>query len=303
MFDDLIDVCMVFEVLGHNLLKLIIRSNYEGIPLDNVRTIIRQVLEGLDYLHRICGIIHTDMKPENVLLTVDERTVRRLAAEANKLQRLGIKLPISMVATAPREMLELAAKNAFWTQVSSSQVNGDGTAGGPQASEANAAAAGDVQSPTMGVKMSRNKKRRLKKKAKKQQQLIEKHMQELQQLDLNSRSETGDEREPRVNVNGRANETGAQKSVSMHEGILSDELDDDDDNDLDEEDEFSTNSFSSLNPLVNVNGKQHKSGSTLERSQSSVLKNKDAKPSIQRLASCPGNAVRLLLFSPSNDIR
>lgn len=29
-------VCMVFEVLGHNLLKLIIRSNYDGIPLNNV---------------------------------------------------------------------------------------------------------------------------------------------------------------------------------------------------------------------------------------------------------------------------
>jgi serine/threonine protein kinase len=24
---------------------------------------------GLDYIHRICGIIHTDLKPENVMLT------------------------------------------------------------------------------------------------------------------------------------------------------------------------------------------------------------------------------------------
>lgn len=37
-------VCMVFEVLGHNLLKLIIRSQYQGIPLLNVKTIIRQVI-------------------------------------------------------------------------------------------------------------------------------------------------------------------------------------------------------------------------------------------------------------------
>jgi hypothetical protein len=36
-------VCMVFEVLGHNLLKLIIRSNYQGIPLRNVKVIIKQV--------------------------------------------------------------------------------------------------------------------------------------------------------------------------------------------------------------------------------------------------------------------
>ena len=35
-------VCMVFEVLGYNLLKFIIRSNYQGIPLQNVKCIIRQ---------------------------------------------------------------------------------------------------------------------------------------------------------------------------------------------------------------------------------------------------------------------
>ena len=39
---------MVFEVLGHNLLKLIIRSNYQGIPLENVKSIIRQVGQGVD---------------------------------------------------------------------------------------------------------------------------------------------------------------------------------------------------------------------------------------------------------------
>lgn len=50
-------VCMVFEVLGHNLLKLIIKSNYRGIPRNNVRRIIRQVLEGLDYLHNKCKTI------------------------------------------------------------------------------------------------------------------------------------------------------------------------------------------------------------------------------------------------------
>ena len=34
---------MVFEVLGHNLLKLITKSNYQGIPLENVRIIAKQV--------------------------------------------------------------------------------------------------------------------------------------------------------------------------------------------------------------------------------------------------------------------
>ena len=60
-------VCMVFEVLGHNLLKFIIRNNYQGMPLQNVKIMMKQVLEGLHYLHIKCKIIHTDIKPENVL--------------------------------------------------------------------------------------------------------------------------------------------------------------------------------------------------------------------------------------------
>ena len=31
-------------------------------------SIARQVLEGLDFLHSKCSIIHTDLKPENVLI-------------------------------------------------------------------------------------------------------------------------------------------------------------------------------------------------------------------------------------------
>jgi hypothetical protein len=38
-----IHVCMVFEVLGNNLLKLITRSHRQGIPLQNVKVIIKQV--------------------------------------------------------------------------------------------------------------------------------------------------------------------------------------------------------------------------------------------------------------------
>lgn len=34
---------MVFEVLGCTLLDLIIKSQYNGIPLENVRSIIKQV--------------------------------------------------------------------------------------------------------------------------------------------------------------------------------------------------------------------------------------------------------------------
>ena len=96
-----IHVCMVFEVLGHNLLKFIIESNYEGIPLLNVKVIIKQVLEGLDYLHSKCSIIHTDIKPENVLVVAEEEVVTGLAGEAVHHYRHDLDLPVSAVSAAP----------------------------------------------------------------------------------------------------------------------------------------------------------------------------------------------------------
>jgi len=62
---------MSFEVLGPNLLNMIRNYNHRGIPIKRVKDITRQVLKGLDYMHRHCLIIHTDLKPENVLLGVD----------------------------------------------------------------------------------------------------------------------------------------------------------------------------------------------------------------------------------------
>ena len=71
-------VCMVFEVLGENLLKLIQRTNHRGIPLRLVRRIAKQLLLGLDLLHRRCKIIHTDLKPENVLICPTQGDLERI---------------------------------------------------------------------------------------------------------------------------------------------------------------------------------------------------------------------------------
>ncbi|CCM03025.1 uncharacterized protein FIBRA_05142 [Fibroporia radiculosa] len=65
-------VCMVFEVLGENLLGLIKRYQGKGVPIHMTKQIAKQILLGLDYMHRCCGVIHTDLKPENVLICIDD---------------------------------------------------------------------------------------------------------------------------------------------------------------------------------------------------------------------------------------
>ena len=66
----------------------------------------------MHYLHTKCQIIHTDIKPENVLVCVDEAHIKRIAAEATQHQKLGIKLPGSAMSTAPKELrkVDLSAK-------------------------------------------------------------------------------------------------------------------------------------------------------------------------------------------------
>jgi serine/threonine-protein kinase SRPK3 len=70
---------MVFEILGVNFLEIIKRYDYKGVPIPLVRKLTRQCLIGLDYMHRMCKIIHTDFKPENVVICLREDEVIEIA--------------------------------------------------------------------------------------------------------------------------------------------------------------------------------------------------------------------------------
>ena len=99
--------CFVFEVLGDNLLNVIKHYNYEGLPIKVVKLMAYQILEGLDFLHRICGIIHTDLKPENVLIGAprDDRSTKAPTAAAGAMA--------TVEATMAGLSLEGSAAKAF----------------------------------------------------------------------------------------------------------------------------------------------------------------------------------------------
>ena len=58
---------MVFDKMGSNLLSLIKLYHYKGLPIPMVKVITKQILIALDFMNS-CNLIHTDLKPENVLL-------------------------------------------------------------------------------------------------------------------------------------------------------------------------------------------------------------------------------------------
>lgn len=93
-----------------------------------------------------------------MLICVDEAYVRKIAVEANELVSSGVKLPISLISTAPQEF--------------------------------------QPQPPT--GKLSKTQKKKLKKKAKLQNELIKKQMEHLQQLEQSEKGTNENENENEV---------------------------------------------------------------------------------------------------------
>lgn len=67
-----VHICLVLELLGPDLRSLLLRCGTPGLSRPVVKRVLTQVLQGLAFLHCQCKIIHTDVKPENILLCVEK---------------------------------------------------------------------------------------------------------------------------------------------------------------------------------------------------------------------------------------
>ncbi|OBZ71556.1 Serine/threonine-protein kinase SRPK [Grifola frondosa] len=73
--------CTVLDLLGQDLNRVRFEFGKGPLPVALVKRITKDVLLGLDYLHRSCGIIHTDIKPDNLLFTLPEKDVSARSTE------------------------------------------------------------------------------------------------------------------------------------------------------------------------------------------------------------------------------
>ena len=63
---------LVFELLNINLYKYMRSDNFKGLKKEFLRNISIQILQSLAFLKKI-GVIHCDLKPENVLFTDEQQ--------------------------------------------------------------------------------------------------------------------------------------------------------------------------------------------------------------------------------------
>ncbi|KAK2788293.1 hypothetical protein FQN53_003827 [Emmonsiellopsis sp. PD_33] len=98
-------LCFIFDVLGHHLDFQC--SNYKDwkLPVRAVKIIAYQLLQGLDFLHRECGVIHTDLKPSNILLELDtqQETISKYLSEVPPRTdpECEVEVPLREAITTP----------------------------------------------------------------------------------------------------------------------------------------------------------------------------------------------------------
>lgn len=78
-------ICMVFELMACSLYQLIRRGKYKnGLHLDTIYNITMQIIKGLKDIHEKLQIIHTDIKPENILIKGYEKKIKYIIDEVDK---------------------------------------------------------------------------------------------------------------------------------------------------------------------------------------------------------------------------
>ncbi|TBU29016.1 kinase-like protein [Dichomitus squalens] len=85
-------ICLVLEPMGFSVLDIYCGFKAE-MPLFLVKRISKQLLRALQYMHDDCGIVHTDLKPDNILtIGLPPESGQKKEMTQSELSRLMFKL-------------------------------------------------------------------------------------------------------------------------------------------------------------------------------------------------------------------
>jgi dual specificity tyrosine-phosphorylation-regulated kinase 2/3/4 len=104
---------IVSELLGNSIFQELQQRHFQGLPMDDVCAITRQLLMALEALHGN-SIIHGDLKPENVLFVQSKQSVRLIdfGCSVHKPHNLVTYIQ-SRFYRAPEVVLRIAITSAI----------------------------------------------------------------------------------------------------------------------------------------------------------------------------------------------
>ncbi len=79
----------VMEFIGNNNLRRLMKAHGNRIPLPIAARVIGKIGRGLDKVHNEVGIFHRDISPENIMLGMDDKTVKLIDFGSAKIIAKG----------------------------------------------------------------------------------------------------------------------------------------------------------------------------------------------------------------------
>jgi serine/threonine protein kinase len=95
-----------------SLLEVLRKNEFNGFPLRTAKHFIRQILQSMSYLHSM-DIIHTDIKPDNILLSHGAKIESMLTAQL-KAQARAAEIELQKEIDAGFDPLNTAGKIKTW---------------------------------------------------------------------------------------------------------------------------------------------------------------------------------------------
>ncbi|OBZ68269.1 Serine/threonine-protein kinase SRPK [Grifola frondosa] len=89
--------CFVTDLMAESTVSFAARSRNNCLPLKLTKRITKEIIFALDYLHNVCNIVHTDIKPSNILVGCSdmEELINRLEPVKYLSGSDGVQVPQS----------------------------------------------------------------------------------------------------------------------------------------------------------------------------------------------------------------